>query len=128
VKLRSPRFAAALVLFTLGCEPELARIELHARTTPPGSIELSEQAIRIPNGLAVGFLATALDESDSPMPPETTVEMASPDPEIVGVDPSLELGAFVVYGVSPGSTEVSVAVNGEFYSSIPVRVTEHTDP
>lgn len=126
---RSRRWlAGAIAIMSLGCEPQLARIDMQARTTPPGSVGLTEQGMTIATGLAVGFVAVALDESDSPMPPETTLEMASTDPTIAGVDPSLEAGTFVIYGVAPGSAEVTVGVDGEFYQSIPVVVTEPTGP
>lgn len=111
-------------LFCAACEPEVGRIDMSARTTPPGAVALSEEGFEIQVGLAVGFLATVLDEGGAAMPAETTIDMTSSDSAIAGIDPSLEKDTFVLYGVTPGTTELGVMVDGVYHEAIPVVVLE----
>lgn len=127
--------AALLPLLSVGCS-DFERLDFQPRTTPPQSVSLSFESIVLIQGIAVAAKAVPLDSGDDMMDEETTVELTSNAPSILGVEVGAEDGYFdnleedapplnwnfVFFGASPGKTTVTVTIDGEKTGDIPVEV------
>ena len=111
--------AAALA----GCGPSFDHLEFTNRTTPPDSTSVSENEIRIQVGIAIGVIATPYDGNEAMDDEDTTLELESDNPGVIGVDPALEHGSFVIYGVGAGTANVRIIVDGSDEGRIPATVT-----
>jgi hypothetical protein len=122
------RVAATIALIlaavgTTGCGPDFGSVNFTNRTTPPVETVVDFEGISIRVGIAAGVITTPLDENGKAMDEDTIVDLQSLDPRIVGVDPVIEAGSFVIYGVSPGTTSIGVDIDGTHEADIPVTVT-----
>jgi hypothetical protein len=106
-----------------GCGPDFGSLSFAKRTSPPAETVIDFDGIEIRVGIAAGVIVTPLDDDGDQMDEETTVDLNATDTKVVGVDPVLEPGSFVIYGVSPGNTTISVEVDGSHEANIPVTVT-----
>lgn len=125
---RAPRrILAAITAFAAigaaGCGPDFGSLDFASRTSPPAETVIDFDGISIRVGIAAGVIVTPLDDDGDRMDEETTVDLNAADTKVVGVDPVLEAGSFVIYGVSPGNTTISVEVDGSHEANIPVTVT-----
>ncbi|UQA60223.1 hypothetical protein [Polyangium aurulentum] len=128
-------FAALLPLLSVGCS-EFARLELEPKSSPPASVTVTYEKIQLVEGIAVGIKAIPVDTDDDEMDEETVVELTSTAPTILGLSPGAEdqyytdeedrepaaNWNFVLFGVSPGNTSVTVTVDGAREGEIPVEV------
>jgi hypothetical protein len=124
--------AAALAAGLLGCSG-FDRLEFYYESAPPDGAVVSFESISIHEGIAVGVEARPID-GDEVMDEETVVELDSRNPGILGVarsepddgddDDDAEVGdwKFVIYGVSPGTTQVVVTIDDEIEAEIDATV------
>lgn len=122
------RVAATIALIlaavgATGCGPDFGSLKFTKRTTPPVETVVDFDGISIRVGVAAGVITEPLDDDGDVMDDDTTVDLQSVDPRIVGVDPVIEAGSFVIYGVSPGTTSIGVDIDGNHEADIPVTVT-----
>lgn len=102
---------AVLGALAIGCEG-FTHLEFQPQTSPPPSTIISYRGIEIPEGRATAVFAIPMD-GDDPMDEDTFVELVSDDRSVLGVDRTLDEGAFVIYGAGAGSTRVRVYIDGE---------------
>ncbi len=92
----------------------------------PPSVLIDRDSMEIPAGIAVGVKAFPMEDDRRE---DAALDLVAARPGIIGIDSSLEEDTWVVFGSSPGVTEVEVWFDGELVGEIPARVTEqHTSP
>ncbi len=128
-RVRSPRprvgalpaaLAGIALVVLAGCGQQPG-VSLQARTQPPLDATLTENLIQIYAGIAVEVDTTAL-VGGSPAQDGTTVSLTSSNVNVLGADPAPDDGVFVLYGVTPGTADVHVYMNGEAAGDIPATV------
>lgn len=116
---------AGLLAPLAGCAPSFDELELTPRTTPPATsspTRVTSSSIEIQAGLAIGVIARPLAGGQE-MEEETVVELESDNPSVIGVDPALERGSFVIYGAGPGTASVDILINGAREGKLAATVT-----
>jgi hypothetical protein len=113
-----------------GCG-DFDRIDFQFDSTPPVDVYVTFEEIRIPEGVAVITTARPM-AGDSVMARETSVELKSTAPDVMGVAWALPPQlpdtserppwSFVLFGVAAGSTTVTVRIDGEERGEIPTIV------
>jgi hypothetical protein len=99
---------------------------------PDNRVSISFDQISIPEAIAVGVIARPLDDGDE-MDEKTEVVLESKNLAVLGVGPGqpndfeinqegTENWTFVIFGVSAGSTEVAVRIDGTLEARIPATV------
>ena len=116
---------AAMGAVALACD-SYEGVTLAAITTTPLAASVSATAITLPAGVAVAVRVVAQGTSD-PENDQPVIDITTGNPMVIGVDPTLEEGVFVLYGVEPGSTSIKVRVEGHGDETIPVTVTAQGD-
>ena len=105
----------------VGCSSPSKHVVLESRTTPPMAVDLTSSHWRLPVGIAIG-INTVPKEGNDAMDNDTSVELSSSNPSVIGVDRTLDRRVFVAYGVSPGSATVHAKIDGEPVQEIRVQV------
>jgi hypothetical protein len=117
---------AAMSLAALtGCSG-FDRIDFTFESAPPDNATVTYTDIRIHAGIAVGVLARPMDGNDE-MDEDTDVVLESRNPSVLGVSRAVQEDEddppkFVLFGVSPGSTVVTVRIDGNVEGEIPANV------
>jgi hypothetical protein len=124
--------AVAGLATTLGCGG-FDELEFTYNSVPPDNATVSFDGIFIHEAVAVGVTARPLDGGEV-MADDTRVELVSQNPGVLGVafvarprDPADTDGTegswdFVIWGVQPGQTVVTVRIDGENEAEIPATV------
>lgn len=112
-------------LLVAGCGQQPG-VGLEARTEPPLDTTLTEDEIRIYAGIAVAVDAVPMAGGE-PTEDGTSVTLVSGNSNVLGVDPALTDGVFVIYGVMPGTADVRVFMNNEPVGDIPATVLDQGD-
>lgn len=122
--------AAGALAIMSGCSG-FERIDFVYDTSLPVDVLLNDEQIRIPEGVAVitQALPTA---SDGVMARSTEVQLTSKDPGVLGIALALPEDfkdtdenaqwSFVLFGVKPGTTMVTVRIDGAMEGEIPAFV------
>jgi hypothetical protein len=115
-------FVASLAL-AAGCSEEnrLERVDFSYDSAPPAQATVSSSAVSIRVGQAIAVHAYAV-MSEDPLESEDRFELRSRDESILGLDEREGPSLFVLYGVTPGETEVQAFVNGRPGPVIVARV------
>ena len=106
----------------VGCTPDFDHLEITVDTAPPLLVSVNPTNIDLPVGVAVGITATPFDTAGEAMDADVELALIAGNTSVVGVDPSIEDRSFVIYGVGPGTTTISVQVDHRSRSEIPVTV------
>ncbi|MBI5538175.1 MAG: hypothetical protein HY898_35965 [Deltaproteobacteria bacterium] len=110
--------SASCAVVGLGCA-QFERVDFEYRTEPPLETRLTWDDGTIPEGIALAVIARPVPDDS-----ETTVELSSTDPKVLGVSPGPDKRIWVIYGVSPGTAAVSVKVDYSWKRNILVTVAE----
>ena len=125
MKLRSTR---ALVMMALagsalvGCTPDFDHVELDLVTLPPLAVAVGDRNVDMPVGVAVGVIATPFDTNGEEMDDEVVLDLISENQGVIGVETSVDDRSFVLFGVGPGTTTISVEIDHLKRTEIPVTV------
>jgi hypothetical protein len=105
-------FVASLAL-AAGCSEDnrLERVDFSYDSAPPDQATVSSSTISIRVGQAIAVQAYAI-MSEDPLESEDRFELRSRNESILGLDERESPYRFVLYGVTPGDTEVQAFVNG----------------
>jgi hypothetical protein len=128
VKTNRSRPAAALALLCLlggalmGCAPDFDHLEMTIDTTPPLAVSISPTDVAVPVGIAVGVTATPFDTNGEKMDTDVVLSLIPQNQQVIGVQASLDDRSFVFFGVSPGTTSITVEVDHQRQLEIPVTV------
>lgn len=117
--------AAIAVAGLTGCGG-FDRLDFSFESAPPDNATVTYGDIHIHDGIAVGVIARPMDGNDE-MDEDTVVELESKNPGILGVSRAVERDEddppkFVLFGVSPGTTSVTVRIDGNVEGEIPATV------
>lgn len=125
--------AALLGGASIGCGG-IDTVDFEFRSAPPDNAIVTFEQIRIHEGVAVGVRAIPIC-GDEPVDEETRIEMISRNPGVFGIgpgvpqetdpeydDPDYGNWNFVLFGASPGTTAVTIIIDGEPEADIPVSV------
>ncbi len=117
-----PRTLAALLclMAATGCSSEYW-VNFASISDAPASVTVSRDLIEIPAGLAVGVMATPVEDGKAQDVPLDLVTVRN---GIVGIERSLEDEQWVIYGIAPGSTAVEIYFEDELVAEMPAVVTE----
>lgn len=116
----------ACLSLLVACERE-AEVEydhstLKAQSTPPGSAEVSEEQVRVTNGLAV-LVKLAVYKDPDEKEPFSAVNLSSDDPRVLDVLAGPEPDTFVLVARSVGRTSLSIEVDdGKFVHAVEAEV------
>ena len=108
---------AALLVLGTGCGIDLEFEYLEGGPPTHGFVEAD--GIEVALGTAVGVRVT--DGGDH-FEEGTAITMASDDPHILAIAASTAHDEFVVWGVAPGTTHVTVDIDGAIADGIPAMV------
>ncbi len=125
MKLRSATALAMLALAgsaLVGCTPDFDHVELDLVTLPPLAVSVGERNVDMPVGVAVGVIATPFDTSGEKMDDEVVLDLVSENEGVIGVETSVDDRSFVLFGVGPGTTKISVEIDHLERAEIPVTV------
>ena len=128
MKTRDLGSAAALAILGLlgvglaGCTPDFDRLEIKIDTLPPLAVSVEPTNVFLPAGIAVGITATPFDTSGDEMDSDVVLDLVPKNQAVLGVEASLDDRSFVLFGVGPGTTSISVQVDHESRTDIPVTV------
>lgn len=116
-------FAAALLFSALGAAGCSSDYGLGVRdlTSPPLTATITGERMELPVGIAVGFQAVPKRGGDD-VDEEVEVDFVSDDPSVAGIARTTKARGFVVFGVSEGTTNVTMIVDGNEVLSVPVAV------
>jgi hypothetical protein len=107
----------------VGCTPDFDHVELELVTTPPLPVSVGQRNVDLPVGVAVGVIATPFDTNGEKMDDDDVVfDLISDNEGVIGVETSVDESSFVLFGVGPGTTTISVEVDHLKRSDIPVTV------
>jgi hypothetical protein len=112
--------AAALAAACAGCSSE-HDVEFRILTEAPPEVFLSGELIEIPEGIAVGVEAIALEDDRRV---GKRVDLFPARPGIIGMDRGLGERVFVMYGVRAGSTSVDMYFNNDLVGTLTAQVIE----
>lgn len=104
-------FAATVLGLSLltGCAtPRYDHTDIEDVVRPSGG-ELSEDRLYLPVGSVLTARITSYDENDDVMDTDVLVD----DPSIIEVHPVFDSSSFAFFGVTPGSTKISLVANGQ---------------
>jgi hypothetical protein len=100
-------------------------MQLSATIAAPGA-DLSSVSVVVPEGVVLEVAVTPMS-ADGPLDSDFTFDLVSNDTGVLGVEPALGappgVANFVFFGAGPGSTTVSVIVNGQLQTPIQATVT-----
>jgi hypothetical protein len=128
VKTNRLASAAALALVGLlggglmGCAPDFDHLEMKIETTPPLAVSIGTTSVAMPVGIAVGITATPFDTNGEKMDSDVELAMIPQNEQVIGVEDSLDDRSFVLFGVGPGTTSITVEVSHLKRLEIPVTV------
>lgn len=125
MKLRSATALAMMALAgsaLVGCTPDFDHVELALVTLPPLAVSVGERNVDMPVGVAVGVIATPFDTSGEKMDDDVVLDLISESEGVIGVEPSVDERSFVLFGVGPGTTKISVEIDHLERAEIPVTV------
>jgi hypothetical protein len=105
-----------------GCTPDFDHLEITVDTSPPLAASVRQSSVTLPVGVAVGITATPFDTAGEEMEADVALALISENESVIGVDPSIEDRSFVLFGVGPGTTTISVEVDHRSRLDIPVTV------
>jgi hypothetical protein len=105
-----------------GCAPDFDHLEIQIDTLPPLAVSVEPTNVDLPVGIAVGITATPFDTSGEKMDSDVVLNLVPKNQQVIGVETSLDDRSFVLFGVGPGTTSISVQVDHESRSDIPVTV------
>ena len=106
----------------VGCVPDFDHLEISVDTSPPLPVSVGATNVALPVGVAVGITATPFDTVGEEMDSDVVLSLISGNASVIGVDPSIDDRSFVLYGVGPGTTTISVQVDHLSRFDIPVTV------
>jgi len=90
----------------------------------PERVELEPRRIMLTEGIAVRARVIALDSEDHAMRP---LELEPDDSSILGLDRGAGQDDFIFYGVSVGTTEIAVVVDGRTEGRVDGEVVAQSD-
>jgi hypothetical protein len=111
-------------LFTSGCASDYW-VALTTISDAPPSVQVNRSRIEIPAGLAVGVRAEAMEDDERT---GQQVDFVPVRAGIIGIEQALENDEWVIYGVSPGNTDVEVWFDDELVAEMPAVITEQHPP
>jgi hypothetical protein len=121
-------FPAAVALMGLfggalmGCVPDFDHLEIKVDTSPPLAVSIGATDVAVPVGIAVGVTATPFDTNGEKMDSDVVLALIPKNPQVLGVEASLDDRSFVFFGAGPGTTTISVEVDHQTRFDIPVTV------
>jgi hypothetical protein len=124
--MRPHTLLAVTCLFSLlsfGCAKEYKNIDFEKVTTPPyqDQVDITSDIIQLPEGVAVA-VKTKLKSKKRAYDKDDKLELQSEDEAVFRVAKTLEARQFVMWGVSPGTTCMTVKVKGKEQACIDVQV------
>ncbi len=128
MKTRDLGSAAALAILGLlaaglaGCAPGFDHLEIKIDTLPPLAVSVDPTNVELPVGIAVGITATPFDTSGDKMDSDVVLNLVPKNQKVLAVETSLDDRSFVLFGVGPGTTSISVQVDHESRTDIPATV------
>lgn len=128
MKTTGMRSAMGLLLMGLagsalvGCSPEFDHLEIELETVPPLSVSVGPTNVDLPVGVAVGLTATPFDTNGEQMEDDVVLALVPKNASVIGVETSIDERSFVLFGVGPGTTSISVEVDHQRRFDIPVTV------
>jgi hypothetical protein len=105
-----------------GCHSEFERVEFQVRSSAPVHTEIDSDHVDIRVGIAAGVIAIPIADGKE-MDDDDDLALYAEDPEVLGLDPTVEHRSFVFYGKSPGTTAVRIFVNDDYAGKIDAQVT-----
>jgi len=128
-----PLATLGLAFGGIGCGG-IDTVDFEFRSAPPDNAIVTFEQIRLHEGVAVGVRAIAIC-GDEPVDEETRIELISRNPGVLGIGPAPASPGdpeyddddagnwnFVLFGASPGTTAVTVMIDGDPEADIPVSV------
>lgn len=113
----------ALVAVTLaGCGPRYQTITFELNSQPPIPVRVDSDEIEVPVGVAVSIHAELESSSNIEFTTSDALDLKSQDRDILLSEATPGAHNFVLVGVAPGETCLSVVVEYEEEDCIPVRV------
>jgi hypothetical protein len=128
--VKTTRFSSALALVILGlggsalvgCTPDFDHLEIDLTTTPPLPVSVGPTNVALPVGVAVGVTATPFDTSGEKMDAAVVLALIPKNEDVIKVSPTIDERSFVLVGVGPGTTSITVEVDHQRRLDIPVTV------
>jgi hypothetical protein len=106
----------------VGCTPDFDHLEVELVTVPPLSVSVGPTNVELPVGVAVGVTATPFDTDGEEMEDDVVLALIPLNASVIGVETSIDERSFVLFGVGPGTTSISVEVDHLRRFEIPVTV------
>lgn len=106
----------------MGCAPDFDHLEMQIDTTPPLAVSVGPTNVALPVGVAVGITATPFDTNGEKMATDVVLALIPENQQVIGVETSLDDRSFVLFGVGPGTTSLTVEVDHQRRLEIPVAV------
>ena len=106
----------------VGCTPDFDHLEVELVTVPPLSVAVGPTNVELPVGVAVGVTAKPFDTEGEEMEDDVVLSLIPLNASVIGVETSIDERSFVLFGVGPGTTSISVEVDHLKRFEIPVTV------
>lgn len=116
------RFFALLLLALPACNPMYGHLEIDLASSPPVPVRIRNDEIEVPVGVAVAVAVEPKSGNDYEYFKDDEVELDTEDRQVLRVDPTADPRRFVLTGVRPGQTCITVDVLGEREECIPATV------
>ena len=111
--------AAVLALSSLsGCTDDHS-IDFRYLTMAPPEVVIDSDHLSVPEGIAVGVEAIAVENGDRI---GALIDFVPVRPGIIGIDRGLEERTFVIYGMAAGATSIDLYFDHELVGEMPAEV------
>jgi hypothetical protein len=102
----------------IGCTDEYS-IDFRYLTMAPPEVVIDSDHMEIPEGVAVGVEAVAVEDGDRI---GDLIDFVPVRPGIIGIDRGLDERTFVIYGMAAGATSIDLYFNNERVGEMPAEV------
>jgi len=102
----------------VGCTDEYS-IDFRYLTMAPPEVVIDSDQMTVPEGIAVGVEAIAVDNGDRV---GSIIDFVPVRPGIIGIDQGLEERTFVIYGMAAGATSIDLYFDNERVGEMPAEV------
>jgi len=109
---------AASTLLVTGCTDDYT-IEFRYISSAPPEVLVDADQIRLPEGIAVGVEAIAVEDDRLV---GSVIDFVPVRPGIIGIDRRTHERTYVFYGISVGATSVDYYFDAELIGTIPAEV------
>jgi hypothetical protein len=110
---------ALAALCAVGCSSP--QVDFVVTTSPPRTVSIGSEGIRIPVGIAAGVEARVFYGGDSDK--DANVELRTNPTGVIGADRTLDRNRFVLYGMRTGSATLEIFVDGDRVNRLAAVVT-----